>query len=71
VFNYQLLGEAMNKIAAIRAMLKGKIVIDNEGTEWRYLNGKFECFSTIFDSYISSWSINSGDNNNWRLESDE
>jgi hypothetical protein len=61
----------MDKTQAIRAMLDGKIVIDNEGTEWRYLNGKFECFSTIFDRYISSWSINSGDNNDWRLGEDE
>jgi hypothetical protein len=61
----------MNKIAAIRAMLDGKIVIDDEDTKWRYLDGKFECFSTIFARYISSWNINSGDYNNWRLESDE
>jgi len=61
----------LSKAQAIRAMLAGKIVIDEEDIKWRYHAGKFEHYHSPPFGWRSEWTINDEDCNNWRLEGDE
>jgi len=58
----------MNKKDAIKAMLDGKIVVDDENVKWRYEEGKFEYYNKGLDRWLSIWTINEEDCDNWRIE---